>query len=182
MTATAKLLKLEKPAQEGLVLGPAEIVEVTPASVRARLSSGDVVGAELALAFTYQPAIGDVALVVGDGRSHYVIGILKGSGKTTLDLPGDVDLRASGKLRLLSDQAVEIAAPTVSLASRKLDMIAGAVAQRFKTVRQRVTELLSVHAGEQHTIVEGSAHSQSKRASILTEDKVTINGREVHLG
>lgn len=169
-------------APEGFCLGPAEVLTVAPNEVGVKLASGAVVCARLALAFLYEPAIGDSALVVGDGQGHYVIGILSGSGKTTLDLPGDVELKAQGKLRLSSQEAVEIQAPVVKVAANKLETLAGAVVERFRSLRQRVSELASVHVGESHTVVEGRSHAQSKSATILTQEKVTINGREVHLG
>lgn len=189
MTRTAAVhalpssLGIDRPeAATGFFLGPAEILTVAPNQVGVKLGDGRVVSALLALAFVYQPAQGDQALVVGDGAAHYVIGILSGSGKTTLELPGEVDIVAKGKLRLMSEESVEIKAPTVKLAASTLDVLAGAVVQRFRSLRQRVSELASLHAGASHTVVEGSSYAQSKSATILTEDKVTINGREVHLG
>jgi hypothetical protein len=47
---------------------------------------------------------------------------------------------------------------------------------------QRVSDLLSVHAGEAHTVVSGTQLTQAHTAAILTEGTVTINGKEVHLG
>ena len=181
--SSSAALRLDRHAPQGAVsLGPAEVVTVAADHVTVRLRSSEVVRAQVALAFTYEPAIGDLALVAGDSEAHYVIGILNGSGKTTLDLPGDVDLRAQGKLRLRSEQAVEIQAPKITVEARNLEMLAGAVVERFRSLRQRVTELVSLHAGEQHTVVEGASRTQSKSAAILTEEKVTLNGREVHLG
>ena len=47
---------------------------------------------------------------------------------------------------------------------------------------QRVTDLLSVHAGESQTIVDGTSHLRADSASILTQEKVTLNGKAIHLG
>lgn len=181
--SSSAALRLDRTSPQGNVsLGPAEVLTVAPDHVTVRLGSGEVARAQVALAFTYEPAVGDLALVAGDGAAHYVIGILNGSGKTTLDLPGDVDLRAQGKLRLRSEAGVEIQAPKISLEARSLELLAGAVVERFRSLRQRISELYSVQAGEQHTVVEGSSRTQAKSAAILSEEKVTINGREVHLG
>jgi Protein of unknown function (DUF3540) len=165
----------------GLDIGPAEIVAVRGSDVDVQLAHG-VVPARVALAFLYQPNVGDTALIVGDARGHYVIGILHGTGRTTLDLPGDVDLRAGGTLRLSAADAVEICAPRVHVETGSMRTLAGAVVERFQSLRQRVVELVSLHAGETHTVVEGAANAQSKSATILTEENVMINGREVHLG
>ena len=179
----ATAIKIDRPLSEPkFCMGPAEILTVSADQVGVKLGSGEVARAKLALAFVYQPAIGDSALVVGDGSAYYVIGILSGSGKTTLDLPGDVDIRAEGKLRLLSNEAVEINAPTVKLAAGKVEMLAGAVVQSFRSLRLRVAELVSTHAGEAHTVIAGASRTQSKSAAIVAQEKVSINGREVHLG
>ena len=50
------------------------------------------------------------------------------------------------------------------------------------SLRQRVAELLSVHAGAAHAVVDGSSVAQAKSTTILSEEKVTINGKAVHLG
>ena len=164
-------------------LGPAEVVDVLPHEIEVHLPSGGAVRARLALAFPYEPAIGDEVLVIGNEDGHYVIGVLSGQGRTALSFRGDVDLRAEGGvLRLSSDRGVEVDAPEVTVLAGKLQQIAGAVAQRFSSLRQTVTELLSVHAGQAHSVVEGSSFSQSKSATILTEGKVTINGKAIHLG
>ena len=42
--------------------------------------------------------------------------------------------------------------------------------------------MLTVQAGESHTHVDGQAFSKSKSATILTEDVVTVNGKQVRLG
>jgi hypothetical protein len=169
------------PARE--YLGPAEVVEVLPHAIEVRLESGALARARLALAFPYEPAVGDELLVIGNGDRHYVIGVLQSGGRVALAFKGDVDLRAEGGvLRLSSDKAVEVEAPEVSMLAGRLQQIAGAVAQRFTSLRQTVTDLLSVRAGQSHAVVDGAAFSQSKSATILTEEKVTINGKRISLG
>lgn len=164
-------------------LGAAEVILALPHELSARLPDGAVVRARLALAFPYEPQEGDEILVIGRGREHYVIGVLRGAGRTTLALEGDVELRArGGVLRLSSDQAVEVAAPEVKMTAGKLQVLAGAVAQTFASLRQTVTELLSVRAGQSHTVVAGSSFAQSKRATVLSEEKMTLNGKEIYLG
>ena len=164
-------------------LGPAVVTCVRPHELEVRLKTGAVVRAEAALAFTYEPACDDVVLVIGDADGHYVIGVLQGKGRAVLEIPGDVNVRAvGGVLRLSGDKGVEIASPELSMRVGKLLVLADAAVQRFSSLRQRVTELLSVHAGQSHTVVEGSSHAQSKSATILSEEKVTINGKAVYLG
>jgi hypothetical protein len=49
-------------------------------------------------------------------------------------------------------------------------------------VYQRVTTLLSVHAKESHTAVDESSITKAKNAAILTEEAMSINGKQIHLG
>lgn len=170
------------PGDKDFYLGPAEVTASQGGGVTVRLPRGTVVEARPALAFPYEPQVRDEVLVIGTAEGHYVIGVLHGTGKAELSFPADVELRAGGTLTLAADKGVSVDAPDVSVTARKIQMMAASVAQTFTSLRQRVTELLSTHAGQTHTVVEGSMHSQSKTATILTEGKVAINGKEVHLG
>jgi hypothetical protein len=164
-------------------LGPAEVVAVEPTSVTLELPGAGQVRAELAFALPYAPVVGDLLLVIARGEACYAIGVLRGAGKTSLSLQGDVDLSAvGGKLRLSGDQGIELHGQEVDVYAGKLRMVAGAVHQTFSSVCQRVKSLLHVHAGETHTLVDGGSFAQSKSAAILTEENVTINGKEIHIG
>jgi uncharacterized protein (DUF2345 family) len=167
----------------GPALGPAEVTQVSPSEVEVRLKTGALVRAELALGYPYEACRGDVVLVIGDAGGHYVIGVLRGTGRSVLELPGDVDLRAvNGVLRLSGDKGVEVAGPDLSIQVSRLQVIAETAVQRFASLCQRVTDLLSVQAGQRHTVIEGSSHEQSKSATLLTEEKMTINGKAIYLG
>lgn len=163
-------------------LGPATVVEGS----RAELTI-DVAGkrgtARLALAVPYEPVPGDVLLVIGGPAGHWAIGVIDGAGRTAIAVPGDLDIRAiGGTLRLAGDKGVEVEGDAIELRSKKLTAIAGAVVEKFTTVYQRVTEMLSVRAGQRHTVVDGASLEKSKSATILTEETVSINGKQVHLG
>jgi hypothetical protein len=164
-------------------LGPAEVTAVAPTSVTVDVPGTGELRAELAFALPYAPVVGDLLLVIGKGEACYAIGVLRGSGKTSLSLQGDVDLHADGgRLRLSGDQGIELRGPELDVYTGKLRMVADAVLQSFSSVSQRVKSLLHVHAGETHTLVDGGSFAQSKSAAILTEENVTINGKEIHLG
>ncbi len=164
-------------------LGPASVVEAGTDRVLVRLPSGRVTPARLALAFLYEPALDDVVLVIGDAEGCYVIGVLAGTGRAKLTVPGDLELASEGgKVRLSAAKGVEITAPEVELRAGKLRVVADAVKERFGSLCQRVVDSLAVHAGRTHTVVEGSAYSQAKSATMLTADKMTLNGKQIHLG
>jgi len=164
-------------------LGPAEVVEAHGSSAQVELPGGAVVRAEMALAYPYEPATGDVLLVIGRGADHYVIGVLRGAGKAALAFQGNVALRAvGGSLTLSGDEGVELHGPELGIHVRKLRVVADAAVQTFTSLCQRVSGLLSVHAGQAQTLVDGASHAQSKSATILTEETMTINGKQIHLG
>lgn len=164
-------------------LGPAVVTAVRPNEIEVRLKSGRVVAAAVALASPYDPALDDIVLVIGNEGGHYVIGVLHGKGRAVLEFDGDVDVRArGGVLRLSGDRGVEIASQEVSVQAGVLRVLAGAVVERFTSLRQRVAELWSVHAGQSHTVVDETSHAQARRATIVTEERMKINGREIYLG
>jgi len=137
----------------------------------------------MALAFPYAPAMGDVLLVIGKGEEYYVIGVLHGTGRSALSFQGAVDLRAvGGPLTLSSDQGVAIRGPELEVEAGKLRMVAGSVVQKFTSLLQRVRGALNVHAGQAHTVVEERSFMTAKNASIITEETMSINGSEIHLG
>ncbi len=164
-------------------LGPAEVTAVRPQELDLLLPSGSRVTALMALGYRYEASVEDVVLVIGNPSGHYVIGVLHGTGKTVFAAPGDVEVRAvDGVLRLTGDRGVELDGPDVSVRAGKLRMLADVVSQTFTSLRQHVRELLSVRAGTTHKVVEGAVYSQAKSATLLTEGKVAINGKEIHLG
>jgi hypothetical protein len=163
-------------------LGPARVVGGGPTQVDVELPTGRRVSARLALAFAYAARVDDTMLVIGGPSGHYVIGVLSGAGVSVLEVPGDIELRAGGELRLAAERGVRVDAPVVEMRSAKLDVIADTVVHTFTSLRQRVRELLSIHAGSAHTVVEQTAYSQAENVTMLTKDKMTLNGKAIHLG
>lgn len=164
-------------------LGPARVVEASVGGLRVELEDGASVTATLALAFPYEAVAGDVVLVIGKRDRHYVIGVLHGTGRSVLALQGDVELRAvNGALTLVGEKGVQIEGPELDVSVGKLKMAADSVVQKFTNVYQHVKALLSVRAGETHTLVDDATFAKSKSATILTEEKMAINGKEIHLG
>lgn len=179
-SALAAVLPESHPAPERY-LGPAHVVDGDSRSVRARLPTGEVVVAELALALSYEPAQGDVVLVIGEKGAFYGIGVLSGKGRLVLETDGDIAVRAKGNLDL-SGARVRVAGRELELAGDKVTMVAEVLTQRVSSLLQRVTKLLTVHAKQVHTLVDESTVTQAKNATILTEDSVNINGKSVMLG
>jgi len=181
-SAARKIRPLEAPRPDDY-LGPGHVIAVAPHEVEVEIGEGLRVSARMALAFPYAPEPGDVLLVIGKGADHYVIGVLHGTGRAALSFQGGVDIRAQGgPLTLSSDQAVAIRGPELEVEAGKLRMVAGSVVQKFTSLVQRVRDAMSVRAGQAHTVVDDRSLMTAKNASIVTEEAMTINGSEIHLG
>jgi hypothetical protein len=164
-------------------LGPGEVVEVREGELLVELDGGAVVPVTPAFSFPYEPVVGDVLLVLGRGGQAWSIGVIYGAGRASLRLQGDVEIAAEGGvLRLSGERGVEIHAPEIALQADRVRMIAGSLVQTLTSVYQRVSALLSVQAREAHTAVEETSVLQARRAAIVTDETVTINGKQVHLG
>jgi len=180
--AARKVVPLPVPSPSEY-LGPARVTCAAPHALRVEIRGGEEVEAEMALAYPYAPAEGDVLLVIGKGGEHWVIGVIHGTGKARLAFQGAVEISAQGgPLTLTSDQAVAVRGPDVEVEAGKLQVIAGSVVERFTSLFQRVRDAWSMRAGEAHTIVDGHSHLTAKEASIVTEETMSINGSEIHLG
>jgi hypothetical protein len=181
-TSAAKIYELpvERP---GDYLGPGHVVEVEPHAVTVSIRGGERARAQMALSIPYAPSVGDVLLVIGKDDDHYVIGVLHGSGRTSLSFQGAVDIKATGgPLTLSSDQGVAIHGPEMEIQTGKLQVFAGAVVEKLGSLYQRVRGALNVHAERTHTVVDDASFMTAKNASIVTEETMSINGSEIHLG
>lgn len=170
-------------AAPGRYLGPGRVTARSADRLQLTLSTGRVVEARSALAWPYEAVVGDELLVVGEGEQNYVIGVLRGQGHTRLTFEGDVSITArNGDLRLRADRALSLGAPDVSVDADRLTLVAEAAHKIVGTLRQTVRELFTLRAKEHHTLVEGNVLSHSKATRIVSEEKVTINGKEIFLG
>jgi hypothetical protein len=184
MSSVVKL-KSERaaPAAGREYLGPAAVTAIRAGELEVRLPTGALVRAQSALAFPYRPALEDLVLVIGKEDEHYVIGVLRGAGDTTLAFQGNVSVRAvGGRLDLAGDEGVAVRGRELDVVVGALKVVAESMMHKAATAYQRITGLLSVHAGESHAIVDGASLSRSKNETILTEEKMTINGKQIYLG
>jgi hypothetical protein len=177
--ATARVV----PAIPSDYLGPAVVAAIEPGGVEARLPSGACVRAALALALPYRPAIDDVVLVIGRDDAHYVVGVLRGSGETALAFEGDVTLHAvRGRLRLTGDEGVEVQGKELEILVSAFKVVADSMVHKAASAYQRVTGLFSLRARDAETLVDGTSTTKAHTAVVLTEDKMTLNGKQIYLG
>lgn len=164
-------------------LGPAEVRRVGAHELEIRLPSGEARSARLALAFSYDPQVGDEVLVIGNEHGHYVIGVLRGRGTSRLTFPSDVELRATeGVVRVVGGKGIELEAPEVATRAGRVQVFADSLRQRLGSLYQAVSHTLSVRAGSTHTVVADTSYTQAKRATLLTQNEVNINGKSINLG
>ena len=127
--------------------------------------------------------MGDSLLVLGHGGDYYAIGVLHGQGKTRLDLPGDVELRANGgKLSLSGDRGVTVAGPDVGIVAGTLQVQAKKLVEKLESARRWVKGLLTLRSGSLQSSVDGTETRTAKRSVILGEENVSINAKKINVG
>jgi hypothetical protein len=174
---------LERLSAGELVIGPARVVETGPRSVLVEaVGVAAPVRAHLAFSQPYAPAKGDLLLVIGKSDGVYAIGVLQGTGRTTLAVEGDLDVVGSGTLRLQGRKGVAVAGEEVHVEAAKLETRAESAIEAFGTLVQRVEGLATQHARDIHVEAQESAVTHAKNATILTEENVVVNGKQLYLG
>jgi hypothetical protein len=170
--------------ETGLYLGPATVCRAV--GKRIQLRRPDQPGeewAELALAFAYQPAAGDVVLVAAQEARIYVIGVLQGRGPSVLAFPGDVTLSAPhGSIHLDAALAVTTTAPSVEVRADSLDIEAKSLVQRFENAFQWVKDLFETKSGRSRAVTEGTHLQMAERTFIRSAKESKIDGEKIYLG
>lgn len=161
-------------------LGPAKVIAIHADTIRVMTEAGEA-DAVMALAYPYAPAVGDVVLVIGE-EERYVIGVLRGRGKTKFVAPGDLELRARGQVEIFGERGVEIRSPRLLLRADKIETIAQAIVERAHNAYRWVKDLVQTYAGRQRTVVEGSSLLNAERILERAEKEVKIDGNKVLLG
>ncbi len=168
-------------AAPGLILGPALVRGVMEGALLVDIN-GELHRAQMALVYPYRPVVGDVVLVLGQDDRMYVTGVLDGKGLTRLDFPGDVELRAAGKLRLEGKEGVELDSERISMRAERLEMAVTTVRQQCASFYQRVTGTLRTIAGRQRTTVERQSTLHAQKIVRKAQEDVIVDGRQIKLG
>jgi len=174
-------------------LGPAEVVSPVGESglIEIRLLDGESVSARLALAMPYCPAVGDEVLVISQGASEtYVIGVLRGSGPTRLQVPGDLHLCAPhGTVRLSGESVeihgrarVEMTGRQTTIRTTRLNLFATTLVQRLNSAYTWVTGLLQWKGRRMRMVADEGWLVRADRAHLKTSGNTCINGKTIHLG
>lgn len=137
--------------------------------------------ATLALATPYDPAVGDVVLVIGD-EDCWVIGVLKAHRRAVLSVPGDLEIKAGGRVRIHGETAVELTGPTVTVRADRFETVAQAAFQRFMNSYSWVKGVLQTTTGRLRTLVDETATLQAGRIVEKAREDVSIDGQKIRLG
>jgi hypothetical protein len=172
------LLELEQQAR----LSQANIVRIEGGRVQLEFPD-ELTWAAVALAFPYSPAVGDRVLAIGQEGAWYVIGVLQGSGKTTLTLPGDLSIQAPfGAIEMSAARGVKIKSPSVQIVAAKLDVVAQSIFERFTHATRWVKETFQIRSGRLRTRVEGTYDVKADRIVERADGDVKIDGQQIKLG
>jgi hypothetical protein len=161
-------------------LGPARVTAIHDDTMRVLTEAGEA-DAVLALAYPYAPEVGDIVLVIGEDQ-RYVIGVLRGRGKSRFVAPGDLELHARGEVQIFGERGVEIRSPRLLLRADKVETIAQVILERAHNAYRWVKDLVQTYAGRQRTVVEGSSLLNAERILERAEKEVKIDGSKVLLG
>jgi len=163
-------------------LGPARVLQAAAGRIKLELPD-EHAWALCALAFPYRPEIGDLVLAVGKSAQWYVIGVLKGSGMTTLVAPGDMTLATPrGRLVLEAADGIEMRGPSIRVATNRWEVIANNVTERFVEAVRWVRGAFQIRAGRLRTRVEGAYDMQAESIREIADQDVRIDGKSIDLG
>jgi hypothetical protein len=166
----------------GAFLGPVPVCEVSGNRVQLEFPD-EMPWAMLALAYPYQPAVGDTVLAAGQSDNWYVIGILQGTGKTTFAVAGDFEVLAPrGRITLVAGKGFQVKSPEVKITTAKLEMVARRVLERFTDVTRWVKGVWQIRADRIRSRVEGAYQMNAGRIIERADQDVRIDGQKIHLG
>lgn len=178
----------------GLYLGPGEMVTAGPQSglCEVRLATGETKWARMALTSLYVPMNGDELLIASqDMGETYVIGVLRGGAVATLEVPGDLVLRApQGSLRLEAAdtikitgvEAIEVSTRKATFRVKRLNILATTIVERVANVYTWATGLIQAKGARLRTIAEDGWLVRAGRGHVKTTGNLNINGKTIHLG
>jgi uncharacterized protein DUF3540 len=170
------------PLDQGTYLGPARVLKAVGNKVQLEFPD-ESPWATMALASPYQPTVGDTVLAAGQGTSWYVIGVIQGTGKTTLMVPGDFEVLAPrGHISLVAGKGFQVKSPEVKISATKLELTARRICEHFADATRWVKNTFRLRAGRVRTEAEGDYQLRAKRIIARADEDVRIDGEKINLG
>lgn len=163
-------------------LGPARVERVDGG--RLLLNLDDVQAwAVSAVGYPYRFEAGDTVLAISGRDEWYVIGVLKGTGRTCFQVEGDLQLVAPhGSIEMIAGKGVSIKSPEINFIGSRVMLIAKQVTQHVHDVAIHVKNCYEMIAGRFTGRVEGSYRVEAEKIDQRAEGDVKIDGRKIHLG
>jgi hypothetical protein len=137
--------------------------------------------AQTALAFPYEPQVGDRVLAIGNETDTYIVGVLLGRGKTVLNFPGKVELKGRD-ISIEGSRSLSLKSPQITIQADRFENYSRKVFERSMSVYRWVKDVLQTKAGRVHTHAEGTHIVQAKQIVGYAKKTVKFNGEQIHLG
>jgi len=164
-------------------LGRAVVCSCQATRLEVRLPDGRQVQAKLAVPFGYRPQVDDELVVIGQQDRYFVIGVTEAANAVELRFSGDVELRSThGNIHLNAAKKLQMMAADIDMRTKVLTVISDKIVEKATTVYQRVSELLSIRAGEKQEVVDGECSTRAEHIHLASREVVKVNGKEIHLG
>jgi hypothetical protein len=167
---------------DGRYLGPARVLKVAGDNIQVEISEVQV-WSRSAIVFPYTPAFGDIVLVLGQDDDLYVIGVLKGTGKTSFTAPGDIEFKAPrGNIEMISAKGIRIRSPKFKVKSNEIEFMARVVVEKYENAKRWIKDMCQLRAGRVQTSVESTYRMKAGKIIECAEGDVKIDGNKIHLG
>ena len=170
------------PGDSDVYLRPGKVVEVTQRRLKVDLM-GNKMWANMAMPYRYDAEIGDIVLAIGQEECLYVIGVIQGQGKTTMQAVGDLELRApKGRIDLVAAKGVNVRSPSFHVITKKLEFVAENVVECFNNLTSWIKDAFDLRAGSVHSTVESTYRLKAGQIRQKAREDVKIDGEKIHLG
>jgi len=170
------------PGDSDVYLRPAKVVEVARRRLKVNLK-GNKKWANMAMPYRYDAEVGDTVLAIGQEDDLYVIGVIQGHGKTTMQAAGDLELRApKGRIDLVAAKGVNVRSPSFHVITKKLEFVAENVVERFYNLTSWIKDTFELRAGSVHSTVKSTFRLKAGRIRQKAREEVNIDGKKIHLG
>lgn len=167
-------------AETATMPGPAVVIAIDGDRLTLE-RDGRTCEASLALAVPYGPEPGDVVLAIGEDPA-WVIGVVRGRGRTTFAAPGDLHIRAEGRVEIEGAAGLELRGPRIVMKADRLETLARDVFERCVNAYRWVRELLQTQGGRVRTVVEDQYSVHARRIVETADKDVRIDGERIRLG
>jgi hypothetical protein len=136
-----------------------------------------------AVGYPYSFQIDDVVLAIGQLDEWYVIGVLHGTGKTSLQVPGDLQLVSpTGSIELIAAKGITLRSPAVQIVATRLQITAKKLRERFEQASRWVTGGFDIVAKRMTTRVSQGYRLNAGKIVERAVGDVKIDGNKIHLG